>query len=211
MWECSPRLSCRRSSRPQQSKMETLFIFQSLLFLADTWNGPRAFVNANCGVQSLLRTSVGTWEFVDKKTQWWKSDEMSFVFLYSYGDLPHWAVKHRLGPCSPSVHHTLEGGFGIEKAFNIEKTVFFLEVPRWIPSEVDVIVRCELQPNCVNSEKVKVNNLYLSDCCILHREGKDGDVEVDRNWSRFNTPGAQLTRIEGWDLPRVDYDCVWEI
>ena len=91
---------------------------------ADTWNGPRAFVNANCGVQSLLRTSVGTWGFVDKKTQRWKSDEMSFVFLYSYGDLPHWAVKHRLGPCSPSVHHTLAGVLDIEKTFNIEKTVF---------------------------------------------------------------------------------------
>ena len=159
MWECSPRLSCRRSSRPQQSKMETLFVFQSLLFFAGTWNGPRAFVNANCGVQSLLRTSVGTWEFVDKKTQRWKSDEMSFVFLYSYGDLPHWAVKHRLGPCSPSVHHTLEGVLDIEKTFNI----LFLEhqVLRGIPSEVDVIVRCELQPNCVNSEKVKVNNFWV--------------------------------------------------
>ena len=112
-------------------------------------------------------------------------------------------MKHRLGPCSPSVHHTLEGGIDIEKTFNI----LFLEhqVLRGIPSEVDVIVRCELQPNCVNSEKVKVKIFYLSDCCILHREGKDGDVEVDRNWSRFHTPGAQLTRIEGWYLPRVDY------
>ena len=114
-------------------------------------------------------------------------------------------MKHRLGPCSPSVHHTLEGVLDIEKTFNIEKTVFFLEHCRGIPSEVDVIVRCELQPNCVNSEKVKVKIFYLSDCCILHREGKDGDVEVDRNWSWLNTPGAQLTRIEGWYLPRVDY------
>ena len=82
-------------------------------------------------------------------------------------------MKHRLGPCSPSVHHTLEGVLYIEKTFNI----LFLEhqVLRGIPSEVDVIVRCELQPNCVNSEKVKVKNLKLLSERLLHlTQGRQG-------------------------------------
>ena len=155
MWECSPRLSCRRSSRPQQSKMETLFFFQSLYFCQIPETVREHSWMPIVGSRACSGRQLEPGSFFRLNTHNWKSDEMSFVFLYSYGDLPHWAAKHRLGPCSPSVHHTLEGVLDIENTFNI---FFFLEhqVLRGIPSEVDVIVRRELQPNCVNSEKVKV-------------------------------------------------------
>ena len=124
------------------------------------------------------------------------------IWIYS---VPHLEVTRHSGPCSPSVHHTLECSKG-----RLDVTIWRIKMTRSIfreePSEVDVVVCCEHQPNCVNSEERQWQRQRVA-LWVLHRESKDWDVEVDRNGSLRHTSGAQLTRIEGWYLPRVDY--IW--